>query len=173
MLRRGINAGGGVKKESGAIAKNLSHTRARARVFTIDRTSLRRDLQSRFFFLLRRGKPASLVFPRLVSFLSSFFFSPSFSSDVTGVDASIYKARSPQLTHKEHHLSRALFSSTFFPSICRLLPRARASSAARKKALTIIGTFSIWIDGVNFAARARGSFRTLFLSLSLSLPSLL
>lgn len=61
----------------------------------------------------------------------------------------IRRGRSPQLTHKEHHLSRALFSSTFFPSICRLLPVL--SNA--KKALTIIGTFSIWIDGVNFTLR--------------------
>lgn len=61
----------------------------------------------------------------------------------------IRRGRSPQLTHKEHHLSRALFSSTFFPSICRLLP----VPSNVKKPLTIIGTFSIWIDGVNFTPR--------------------
>lgn len=61
----------------------------------------------------------------------------------------IRRGRSPQLTHKEYHLSRALFSSTFFPSICRLLPVAGSA----KKALTIIGTFSIWIDEVNFTPR--------------------
>jgi len=72
----------------------------------------------------------------------------------------IRHGRSPQLTHKEHHLSRALFSSTFFPSICRLLLVPNNA----KKALTIIGAFSIWIDGVNFTLRVDLSTASLFSS---------
>lgn len=74
----------------------------------------------------------------------------------------IRRGRSPQLTHKEHHLSRALFSSTF-PSICRLLP----VPSNAKKALTIIGTFSIWIDGVNFTLRVVDLSTALFFFFSL------
>lgn len=85
-----------------------------------------------------------MVFPLPFSF---------FSSDVTGVDASIYKARTFSATDAQG----APFVSgfIFFHVLPLHLSTPLASPVARKKALTIIGTFSIWIDGVNFAARAR------------------
>lgn len=132
----------------------MSHTRACACV-SYDRS---RVIMERFtiallfslFFCSAGESLPSLVFPLLFPLSLPFSF---FSSDVTGVDASIYKARTFSATDAQG----APFVSgfIFFHVLPLHLSTPLASPVARKKALTIIGTFSIWIDGVNFVARAR------------------
>lgn len=101
------------------------------------KSSLRQDLQSQFlfFFFFRREKACYLQF-----FL-----------DVTGVDASIYKARTFSATDAQG--APFVSSFIFFYILPLHLSTLPPTPSNAKKALTIIGTFSIWIDGVNFTPR--------------------